>query len=66
MKNIIYKQIIYEEQSGFRKNRKTIKHIFNLRLICEKHNLNKKSYITYLFTSAKPLSEFGKREFDPK
>ena len=35
-------QILSEEQGGFRKNRNIIEHIFNLRLICEKHNLQQK------------------------
>ena len=35
-------RIIAEEQAGFMKDRSTIEQIFNLRILCEKHNLQQK------------------------
>ena len=38
-----------------------IEQIFNLRILCEKHKLQQKSYIIYLFISEKHLIECSKR-----
>ena len=35
-------RIIAEEQAGFMKYRSTIEQIFNLRILCEKNNLQQK------------------------
>ena len=35
-------RIIAEEQAGFMKDRSTIEQIFNIRILCEKHNLQQK------------------------
>ena len=54
-------RIIAEEQAGFMKDRSTIEQI-----LCEKHNLQKKSYIIYLLISEKHLIECGKMHYGPQ
>ena len=59
------KEIIAEEQAGFRARRSTTEQIFNLRILCEKNIQHQQNLYMSLLMSRKPSTGYDMQPYGP-